>query len=475
MPKNQHAEDGERLQLLLEQYKRLQLGEAHGFIDEEGFAGIVDYFLEKNMNAEALEVAEHAVSIFPFSAELLILKSDILLMLKRYEDALANLDRAELFDRHNADILLIRADALLALDQEDEAERLFQQAQNDFEGEELIDLLFELADIYDDYECFQKVFDCMKSVLLLDPKNEEALYKICFWTDFTGRNQESIELHKSIIDEDPYAELAWFNLGAAYQGIKLYEKSIDAYAYAVAINEKFDYAYRNMGDAYIRLKQYKSAIECLEKVLTLSVPEDVIYEAIGYCYDKLEQYPQARQHYRKASHLDPENAGMYYKIAITYMNEGEWLHAIKSLQSALKFQLLNTDYNLAIGRCYMHLEQYEEAITYLGNVLRVRPKNKGGWMEMLNCLLRSGMYEEGVTYADLALEMTDNKPVFIYYKAAFLFSLGKSKEALTHLEQAVAALPKFVKDFLEMMPHLLKHPQVVDLISRYKKQKGSIK
>ena len=87
----------------------------------------------------------------------------------------------------------------------------------------------------------------------------------------------------------PYNELAWFNLAAAYQGLKLYEKSIDAYQYALAIDEKFDYAYRNMGDAYIRLRKYKEAIEALEKVLELSKPEEVIYEAIGHCYDQAEK------------------------------------------------------------------------------------------------------------------------------------------------------------------------------------------
>ena len=64
--------------------------------------------------------------------------------------------------------------------------------------------------------------------------------------------------------------MAWFNLGAAYQGLKLYEKAIDAYLYAVTIDEKFDYAYRNMGDAYLRLRKFKEAIEVLEKVLELT-------------------------------------------------------------------------------------------------------------------------------------------------------------------------------------------------------------
>src|ERR1700743_2634992 len=120
-------------------------------------------------------------------------------------------------------------------------------------------------------------------ILNEEPNNEEALYKICFWTDFTGRNEEGIRLHQKIIDDFPFNELAWFNLAAAYQGLKLYEKAIDAYLYAVAIDDKFDYAYRNMGDAFIRLRKYRDAIESLEKVLELSRPEEWIIGGIGTC------------------------------------------------------------------------------------------------------------------------------------------------------------------------------------------------
>ena len=75
--------------------------------------------------------------------------------------------------------------------------QLLEEAIMHFEGEEKIELLFELADVYDDYEEFDKVFDCLNVILEEEPTNEEALYKICFWTDFTGRNEESIRLHRT--------------------------------------------------------------------------------------------------------------------------------------------------------------------------------------------------------------------------------------------------------------------------------------
>jgi tetratricopeptide (TPR) repeat protein len=369
-------------------------------------------------------------------------------------------------------LYILKTDVYLALDKQEKAAEVLEAAIEFFEGDEKLDLLFELADVYDDYENFEKVFDCFSEILVLDPNNEEALYKICFWTDFTGRNEESIKLHQNIIEEYPFNELAWFNLGAAYQGIKLHEKAIDAYNYAVAINEKFDYAYRNMGDAYIRLRKYKDAVESLEKVLELARPESVIYEAIGHCFDKLGNYPQARFNYKKASHLNAEDSQMYYKIACTYMSEAAWQSAIKQLLIATRIHKMQAEYNLALGQCYMQLNNIDEAITYFGNVVRVRPKNINGWLELLKCLYVAGMFEEGKEYADFALEQTDQKPIFLFYKSMFLFANGKMKEAMIQLENGMAANPKMVKKFIELNPSILQHPQVVEIIARYKKQKS---
>jgi tetratricopeptide (TPR) repeat protein len=335
MRENPYHQDREEMRELLRQYENLRAGRTNSFLEEEAFERIIDYFDDEEDLPRALEAATTGIDQYPYSSVLLIKKADLLIATRRYREALANLDQAELLDSNDINLFILKTDAFLALDQPEKAVVVLEEALNLFEGEERIELLFELADVYDDYEEFEKVFDCLKLILEDDPNSEEALYKICFWTDFTGRNEESIRLHLSIIEEYPYNEIAWFNLAAAYQGIKLYEKAIDAYQYAIAIDEKFDYAFRNMADAYIRLRRYKTAIECLEKVLELSRPEDVIYEAIGYCYDRMKNYGQARVFYRKASHLNPDDSKLYFKIACTYINEQQWESAIKQLETAM--------------------------------------------------------------------------------------------------------------------------------------------
>lgn len=463
--------DNDSITELLKQYYNFSSGKKSIFFDEESFEKIIDYFDEQDDLSKALEAAEAAIEYYPYSASLLIKKADLLLATRKYKDALLMLEKAELFDAGNINLYILKTDAYLAMDLQEKAVEILEQAISSFEGEEKIELLFELADVYDDYEEFDKVFDCLKMILEAEPTSEEALYKICFWTDFTGRNEESIRLHLKIIDEHPYNELAWFNLGAAYQGLKLYEKSIDAYQYALAIDEKFDYAYRNVGDAYIRLRKYKEAIEALEKVLELSKPEEVIYEAIGHCYDRMKNFAQARFHYRKALHLSPDDGKLHYKIACTYYNEGQWTSAVKQLESALKVQRLHPEYNLLMGECKFQLNEWKEAVQYLSTAVRVRPKNISGWEALIRCLYAAQFYSEAKQQALAAWEFTNNKAVFLYYLSAILFAMNKSKEGLLYLQKALSSSPKHLKKLVQLNPSILQNPSVVDLIAQYKRSR----
>ena len=472
MKENPYHPEQDDLKELLKQYQNLRTGRSHSFLDEESFEKIIDYFDDREEIPQATEAVELAIEQYPYSSVLLIRKADLLIASRRYHEAMTILEQAEVLDSTDINLYILKTDVFLALDQQEKAVAVLREALQHFEGAEQIELLFELADVYDDHEEFDKIFDCLKLILEQDSANEEALYKICFWTDFTGRNEESNRLHQKIIEENPYRELAWFNLAAAYQGLKLYEKAIDAYKYSIAIDEKFDYAYRNMGDAFIRLRKFRDAIESLEKVLELSKPEDVIYEAIGHCYDKLTNYAQARFYYRKASHLNQEDSKLYYKIACTYLNEGQWSNAVKQLETALRIHPRQPEYNLAMGECKMQTGEYKEAIQHFSNVVRMRPRNISSWEALIRCLYNAGFYKEALEQVQAAIRITGGKPLFIFYLSAVYFAMGKSKEGLLQLEKAMAKAPKMLKKLVELNPVILQFQPVVDVIARHKKNKS---
>jgi hypothetical protein len=50
-------------------------------------------------------------------------------------------------------------------------------------------------------------------------------------------------------------------------------------------------------------------------------------------------------------------------------------------------------------------------------------------------------------------------------------ALGKTKEALLQLENAMGQSPKLLKKIVELDPSILQHQLVADIVARFKKNK----
>lgn len=471
MEQDDFWKDDPELLDIINQYQNLKAGKSFNFLDSEAFERIIDYYDDIDEMHHALEAVNTALEYFPYNPELLIKKADVLIYRRRYLEALQILDHVTPIDPENIDIYILKTEAYLALDRQGEAAHLLEDALSLFQDSERIELLFELADVYDDYEDFNNVFNCLQLILKDEPTNEEALYKICFWTDFTGRYDESIALYQEIINQHPYNELAWFNLANAYQSLKLFEKAIDTYKYCIAIDEKFEFAYRNIGDALIRLNKYKDAIEILEKLCEISRPDEILYEAIGYCYYKLNKYAQARFNYRKASHINQHDSRLHYKIALTYMQEEKYVPAIQQLEISLRIHNGEAEYHLALGECFLQQGRKKEAFQHLGHAVRLKPKKISGWESLIKALYFADQIPEALKQCQAALIATHHKPIFLYYHSACSFAAGKQKEGLISLETALKIQPQSVKKFFELNPQLFKYTRVVDLVAQYKNLK----
>lgn len=456
---------------VLRRYEQLKRGEGSTMLDEEDFERVIEHYFQNSNEEQALAACDIARTYYPFSASILLLRAEILTQAQKYGQALRALDEMEQYDMKNLDAVLLRADILMSQFRHDQAAHWLEQQAEEFGGKDKVELLLELSDVYDENEDFDAVFDTLKKIIAIDRRNEEALQKICFWAEFTGRLEESVTLHTQLTDDDPFNALAWFNLGAAYQGLKHYDKSIDSYEYCVAIDEKFEFAYRNMADAFMRLKQYEKALEVLEKHIEIARPEDVIFEAMGYCWEKRKDYGRARQYYRQASQLSPQDDSIFFKIGETYTREKQWEKAIKAFSVALHLNKDNASYCMAIGNCLMELNVKSEALVCYLNAVRLKPDSKSTWISLVRGLYIAGYHEEVAVQVHVAMEHCGEKGDLYYFYAASLLEMGKAKEAMLQLEKALSLAPSKVKLFTDLNPEYLMRSQVSELIARYKKPK----
>ena len=123
-----------------------------------------------------------------------------------------------------------------------------------------------------------------------------------------------------------------------------------------------------------------------------------------------------------------------------------------------------------MGDCYMKLEKTKEAVHYYTAVVQYRPRNKSGWEALIRCLYAAGLFEEALMQIYAAEQKIGNRPLFIYYKSALLFALGKHKEALLQLQSALTRAPKLLKKFIELNPVILQDQGVVDVVAKAKRK-----
>ncbi len=164
---------------------------------------------------------------------------------------------------------------------------------------------------------------------------------------------------------------------------------------------------------------------------------------------------------------------MYYKIAVTYMNEQYWESALKNLESAMRIQRAQPEYNFAMGKCYSELNKTKEAVVHFSNFIKSRPKNIKGWKELIKCLYKASFYDEAFSQVLNAEKSTPESALIAFYKCSILFAIGKSSKALLTLENALVKFPGKLKFLLELNPSLLQNQQVVELISRLKRNNSS--
>ncbi len=81
------------------------------------------------------------------------------------------------------------------------------------------------------------------------------------------------------LEEEPFSDSAWYNLGIIYNKLEQYEKAMEAYDYALAINSQNTFALFNKGNILSNLERYSEAIPVYHEYLE-NEPDS--FEAMTY-------------------------------------------------------------------------------------------------------------------------------------------------------------------------------------------------
>ena len=348
--------------------------------------------------------------------------------MKQLDSALEILDKAEIYDSSELDIFLLRAEIFTFQSRYKEAIHILNNLLKITERDELSEVYLQMCDVYEDWEKYFEVYDCLLECLKTDPNNEEALNRLNYCIEITDRFEESIPLHRQLIDINPYNQFAWYNLACSYRGIDEYEKAIDAFEYVLAINEDADFVYQDIAELHFKKNEFKKALSVIKEMCDMFEADDEIYFLQGKCHEALGDMKMARYCYRKAVHDNPSLSEAYFRIGETYKHEGLWEQAYKSFQKANELEKEQYDFCLAMAEAALEIGETEVSIDACETAIDIFVKRNEAYFILAKIMAVSGDTETAREILLKGIEVCKSTVELNYALCALAFMENQQKE-----------------------------------------------
>ena len=172
--------------------------------DEKDFLNLIQYYINVSLTEKALEALDYALQYSSHHAEFYVIKSRLLLQEEDYKEANETLDLAlNLYPRHT-ELQLMKIKVTAQLGDFETAFTMVDRCSDQMTLNSCVDLYLAEAYIYECMREYNLMYNKLRDVLTIDPKNEEALEHIWLCVEWSRLYEESIEFHNSLLDQDAY-------------------------------------------------------------------------------------------------------------------------------------------------------------------------------------------------------------------------------------------------------------------------------
>lgn len=397
------------------------------FFDSEEFEGIILHYLEEGKVSLAKKALKLALEQHPLSTNIKLVQVDLLIYSSKFDMAEKILAELEIIEPKNEDIYLQRANIHSRRNEHDLSVKQLLIALEISEDPTNIYSLLGMEFLY--LDDVMKAKDCFIKALENEDRDEDhsSLFNVVYCFDFLDQNIEAIAFLDQYINKNPYSEIAWHQLGREYFILLEYDKAIEAFDYAILIDEQFVGAYTEKAKCLEKLGKYKKAIQTYIITLELEDPTPFSLLRIGKCYEKLKHREAAIQYYLKAITEDPMLQRAWLAIFKFYKKEKNYKKSLYYINKAIAIDQENPHYWIKYAKINFKLQFYEECIIGYNNAILHGEYRLKSWLSLADTLLILGEYEIGIEALDKSCELYPND-IKIEYRLAGLHYLTRNKD-----------------------------------------------
>ena len=437
------------------------------FFDLVEFEEIIIHYLDAGKHALAKKAVKLGLQQHPASVDLKLLQVEIYVFEDELDKAEMLLKIIERLEPNNDEVFIQKATINSKKGNHKGAIDLLKKALSFTDDKVDVWSLLGMEYLYlDNFRNARLTFQkCVK----VDFEDYSALYNVVYCFDMEKLHEEAITYLNDYVEINPYCEVAWHQLGRQYYILEDYEKALNAFDYAVIIDESFIGGYLEKAKTLEQLEQYKEAIDNYLITLELDDATAFVCIRVGECYEKLGNFDEAISFYKKAVHEDPLLDKGWMMLTNIYYNHQNYQKAAYYISKALKIEEDNASYWRRYSEVNLKLNFYEEAVIGFEKCLILNDNGLEIYIGLIDVLSFLGEFNDALNILIKAKKTYKDSAEIEYRLAGMFFILNKENYGFNHLVAALKIDYNYNIVLKELYPIVYENEKVQKLLIDFKK------
>jgi tetratricopeptide (TPR) repeat protein len=422
---------------------------------------------------EALTACEKAISLKPKgkNIDLWTSRSNTLMKLKRYAEAVVSYDQVIKRDRKNSQVLMHRCEALSALGNFRDAIQSCENAlrvNGNWGNGSPAQAWYQRGVIQRQSQQSEEAVTSLERAILISPNYSQALVEKCgvlsdiqhydeaiqacdlalkvnaewgtsnpatAWRNKAialrkaGKLQDAATSYEQMLSANPKDAEGWYEQGWILHNLGQYQRALTSYSRAVEINPKYSLAEARRGEILNELENYQEAFASCERAIAgdnnwATISPAYIWQQRSTALLGLEKPEEALDSAERAIALKSDYENAWNNKAVSLWNLGKYEKAKEATEQALQIN-----------------SKYIQAWFNYGRILTSIANTNDGKNEKMT-------YEKAIIAYNNALDgdikslNKQNRASILANKAAALWHLGDNNLALKSTNEAIENNPK---------------------------------
>ena len=328
-----------------------------------------------------------------------------------------------------------------------------------------------LSTLANEYQCTEDNDSCvstLEKLIKIDPKNEVYWYSYILSCSLLKEINSSVAFIKALIEKNPYSHLAWHYLGLTFLKSENFLNAIEAFDYAILIDEKSTKSYIYKAESLAALSFYDRAIETCKLTFEFEEPHAALYYDIGEFYEKSDNLDKALAYFHKALKKDAEMSDAWFSIALILDFQGKQVEASYHIKKAVEKNNTNIDYLFSYAEIHEKLGFIKEAEIAYRKVTEIDNYDSESWLNYSNLLYQQKYQQEAVDVLYDALKANPNNAELSYRLSAYLIDSGDETKGLKFFENALEINFDQHEDVFQYMPSVKNNKNLLHLLHNFK-------